>query len=191
MKDQEFSKWLLSLGYLVLAIVILVNFIRQAPEAPRPRTVSLPVVGNAGPDLEQVKAQLEQERLRNRDLKKMLQEYQQAFGVAIDQKGGRPTEFALRSLEDVNRLGIPAIASHLAIDPVERPSPFIPGKNPFLSFLPESKASGRPAAIGIPSDIQIRCDPRVPLLMQGGSISSRSEHGSLDGLWRITQHGSP
>ncbi len=190
MKDREFSKWLLSLGYLVLAIVILVNFIRQAPEGPRPRPVNL-VAGRPDADLEQLKVQLEQERLLNRDLKNMLNEFQQAFGVVIDQKGGNLAEFALRSLEEVTQQGIPAISSNLSRNLEEKPSPFTPGKNPFLSFLPPPRKAGGPFVIGLPSEIQIRGDPRVPLLMQGSPAVGDMRQGDFHGPGKVTRPGGP
>lgn len=188
-KDKEFTKWILGLGYLLLAIVILVNFIRQGPEARGGRTVNLVQGGpaEANPDLDQVKAQLEAERALSRDLRKMVEEFQQAYGVAPGAAAGQPfPSLPLHDLKTAVAEGIPAIASHLSAPFQPRPSPFVPGRNPYLSFLPATSDPGRVVAIGMPSEIIIRCDPQVPLLMQGSGHPEALREARGPG-WRLTR----
>ena len=181
MKNKEFSRWLLGLGYVCLAIVLLINFVRQAPDVHGSNVVQN--VQIPGPDGDRLNQRLEEERSLNRELKKMLGDYQHAYAEGTTVVPPQTSTEAAQPVGDIGsflKSEIPHLNSRLFDSHVDTQSPFIPGKNPYVSFLPPVSSAVRDISYSQPSDISVRCDPKIPFLMKGNLVqgSIRESRGT-------------
>ena len=171
MKNKELSQLILSVGYIIIAIVILVNFIKQSSDGSQKTKSASQISESAENEIQLLKNQLEQERTINRDLKRILNEMQQAFNP--DPLNADTQKFTIKSIDDLKKEGLPTISSKVYQLSEKKIPPDFTKRNPYLPLIPsigDEKSYISNTELGI----QPALDPKIPFLMQTSSNKSNN-----------------
>jgi len=167
-EERGSSNLVISVGYLVVAIIILVNYIGQKPEPQRSRLPQIVIPPESvNPEVEALQMKLEEERRKNKDMRKYLKEVQDIMGNSTV---GGEINSALPEIvvdtEDVLKHGLPTVRNDI-VSSSSKQNPFIPGKNPFLPFDHGKNHFVFKQTLLAPSGFGIRSDPKIPFLIKG------------------------
>ena len=168
MKKQKMNmKGIISLGYLFMAIIILVNYIgkkgdRVAAHSGLPGSV-------LDRNVVSLKAELDEERRINREMRQMLSQVQHALKNAPAQKNGASSEPASYNVEELLHKGLPELQVSF-LKASASVSPFKPGKNPYVPFYARKSQAEAPMNSMMSTNVSgmvVRSDPNIPFLLRG------------------------
>lgn len=169
-RGKASSNWVLGIGYLLMASIILFNYIRQKPET-RSHPVKSEEADKDNPDLESLKKQLLEERRVNREMSEMLAKVQSVIraGGSTIPESARASLPAIEMTADeilngIFRHGFPRLEI-LAQTPQEGPPRSADGRNPFLPYYERTKYRN-PGFFQAPKTPKKNLDSRIPLFLQ-------------------------
>jgi len=170
-REKTSMSWVLSLGYLFVALIILINYISQKSEQK-----TLPAVGikkltteYENPEFDKLKAQLSDERRVNREMSEMIQRLQNeikfhsreiwsdspaSYGANL----GREQlieEMVTKGTFDLNHF----LKSSLNSQPIVLSS----GRNPFIPYETKKRIIGPIDGNSPAQTHRFKTDPKVPI----------------------------
>jgi hypothetical protein len=178
-KDRTTGNWLLGLGYLMVAFVILLNYIGQKGEAKGPTKATS--IQREQAETNVLQSQLVEQKRINREMSEMITNMQSAIKsgghyTPSTVSGSGSSAIGDQNFEDVLANGLPLITASSASDPAPQAAPAHPtAKNPFLPFYDpatQAKKDEDPAGSVEPTS-SLRPDPLIPLLLHNTWTPSR------------------
>lgn len=135
-KEKESNAWIIGIGYILVAAILLLSYLSQKPDK-MPQTG---IRGPENPETEVLKAQLEQERAKNREMSEMINNMQEAikvggaYSASIATINNASGTFSAFSVEDVLEKGLPKIEDVATFQEKIYPQESRLAKNPFVPF---------------------------------------------------------
>ncbi len=164
-------QWVVAGGYLLVAIIVLVNYVGQRTDdrSKKHATTSGPVT--VLDDVDVLRQQLSEERQKNKDMAGMIQRLQSSY---LPEEWRRDAARA-GVAPAAHRVGpdampsVPKLASMSVVSAPGQVSPFVPGKNPYQPFYRALLAQGRvPTTPVATPTVCFSMQPGIPSFMCAG-----------------------
>lgn len=146
-------QWVIAAGYVLVALIVLLNYILQRSEERARRYSSGLSAGPVAEDAEVLRQRLVQEQQRNREMAALMQQMQNSF---LSDRSRDPATSGSEAATPVDpstfHTMVPDLAPMVWTATSTQANPFIAGKNPYRPFYRQESAGRNGLVLTGPTD---------------------------------------